>query len=85
MHAPPSHRALARPGPRPFSTLHTTAPSMVSAAHKSLQALYSRSGKLLPSADEWVDSLSRQWHERGDPLPLSSESPRAAPIGLCSI
>ena len=29
--APPSHRALARPGPRPFSALHTTAPSMVSA------------------------------------------------------
>jgi len=49
------------------------------------KVLYLRSGKLAPSAEEWTDWRARQWHERGDPLPLSGESPRAAPVGLCAI
>ena len=74
------------PWPSPFlRPPHHRPVDGVSPAHKSPQALYSRSGELLPSAEAWADWRARQWHERGDPLPLSGESPRVAPVGLCAI
>ncbi len=82
--AAPSHALILAPYP-PSTPPPRRWCQAVSPAHEYLQVLYLRSGKLAPSAEEWTDWRARQWHERGDPLPLSGESPRAAPVGLCAI